>query len=231
MPSGHQTVGLKNLFLQGKRRDFCHAVSLFYQLIRRDNAQAAADALPVGFIRRCRKIFRDSLLYLARSLISWGNNFPASSMILSKGIFPIGTPLPVHIVGAFRQKDVYNVLLFLGKTRTWIVPGAIVPHERDPERFVKESLIFRSAHETLHTRLLAAEKLEKHTIYLLIATMENNKTAKALLRQMPMTLSMADLYGRKMCYHYEADTLPVGETSSDDCEVGDLIYWPPMRSL
>ena len=61
--------------------------------------------------------------------------------------------------------------------------------------------------------------------------MENNETAKALLRQMSMTLSMADLYGRKMCYHYEANTLPVGETRSDGYEVGNLIYWPPKGSF
>ncbi len=36
----------------------------------------------------------------------------------------------------------------------------------------------------------------------LIATMEENATTQAIIEQMPMTLSMMDLYGREMCYRY-----------------------------
>lgn len=63
------------------------------------------------------------------------------------------------------------------------------------------------------------------------ATLEDNATTRALLEQMPMTLSMQDLYGREMCYRYGADTLPTDILRSDGYEVGDIAYWPPSGSL
>lgn len=49
--------------------------------------------------------------------------------------------------------------------------------------------------------------------------------------EMPMTLSMQDLYGREMCYRYGADTFPTDTLRSDGYEVGDIAYWPPRGSL
>ena len=65
----------------------------------------------------------------------------------------------------------------------------------------------------------------------LTATLEDNATTQALLEQMPMTLSMQDLYGREMCYHYGAGALPTGTLRSDGYAVGDIAYWPPRGSL
>lgn len=65
----------------------------------------------------------------------------------------------------------------------------------------------------------------------LFATFEDNATTRALVEQMPMTLSMSDLYGREMCYRYGADALPTDELRSDGYEVGDIAYWPPRGSL
>lgn len=65
----------------------------------------------------------------------------------------------------------------------------------------------------------------------LIATLENNATTQAIVRQMPMTLPMMDLYGREMCYRYGAYALPTDEMRSDGYEVGDIAYWAPGGSL
>lgn len=65
----------------------------------------------------------------------------------------------------------------------------------------------------------------------LFATLEDNATTRALIEQMPMTLSMDDLYGREMCYRYGANALPTDNMHSDGYEVGDIAYWPPRGSL
>lgn len=65
----------------------------------------------------------------------------------------------------------------------------------------------------------------------LFATLEDNATTRALIEQMPMTLSMDDLYGREMCYRYGANALPTDSLRSDGYEVGDIAYWPPRGSL
>ncbi len=65
----------------------------------------------------------------------------------------------------------------------------------------------------------------------LIAVMKDNATAQAIIEQMPMTLSMMDLYGREMCYRYGAYALPTDNLRSDGYEVGDIAYWTPGGSL
>ena len=65
----------------------------------------------------------------------------------------------------------------------------------------------------------------------LYANLEDNATTRAWVEQMPMTLSMQDLYGREMCYRYGADAMPTEELRSDGYEVGDIAYWPPRGSL
>lgn len=65
----------------------------------------------------------------------------------------------------------------------------------------------------------------------LYATLENNATTQALIKEMPMTLSMNDLYGREMCYRYGAYALPTDELRTDGYEIGDIAYWPPGGSL
>ena len=63
------------------------------------------------------------------------------------------------------------------------------------------------------------------------AVLEKNATTDALVGQMPLTLSMLDLYGREMCYRYGAGTLPTDTLRSDGYQVGDIAYWPPRGSL
>jgi len=65
----------------------------------------------------------------------------------------------------------------------------------------------------------------------LTATLEDNATARALVEQMPLTVSMMDLYGREMCYRFGAGALPTDDLRSDSYEVGDIAYWPPAGSL
>ena len=43
---------------------------------------------------------------------------------------------------------------------------------------------------------------------ILYATLEDNATTRALLKKMPMTLTMQNLYGREMCYRFGAGSLP-----------------------
>lgn len=66
---------------------------------------------------------------------------------------------------------------------------------------------------------------------ILNAVLEKNATTDALVEQMPLTLSMLDLYGREMCYRYGAGALPTDTLRSDGYQVGDIAYWPPRGSL
>lgn len=63
------------------------------------------------------------------------------------------------------------------------------------------------------------------------AVLEKNATTDALVEQMPLTLSMLDLYGREMCYRYGAGALPTDTLRSAGYQVGDIAYWPPRGSL
>ena len=65
----------------------------------------------------------------------------------------------------------------------------------------------------------------------LTAILENNVTTRALVEQMPMTLSMRDLYDREMCYNYGAGAFPTETLRNDSYEVGDIIYWPTAGSF
>ncbi len=65
----------------------------------------------------------------------------------------------------------------------------------------------------------------------LTAVLENNATTRALVEQMPMTLSMRDLYDREMCYNYGAGVFPTEMLRNDSYKVGDIIYWPTAGSF
>lgn len=65
----------------------------------------------------------------------------------------------------------------------------------------------------------------------LFATLEDNVTTRELIKQMPMTIPMMDLYGREMCYRYGAYALPTDYLQSDGYKVGDIAYWAPGGSL
>ena len=65
----------------------------------------------------------------------------------------------------------------------------------------------------------------------MIAVLEDNVTTHALVKQMPMTLPMMDLYGREMCYRYGSYALPTGNAQSEEYRKGDIVYWAPSGSL
>ena len=56
----------------------------------------------------------------------------------------------------------------------------------------------------------------------LTAVLENNVTTRALVEQMPMTLSMRDLYDREICYNYGTGAFPTETLRNDSYEVGAL---------
>lgn len=64
----------------------------------------------------------------------------------------------------------------------------------------------------------------------LTATLENNATAQAFAAKLPITLPMMDLYGREMCYRFP-EALPADEARTRGYEVGEIVYYPPMRSF
>ncbi|MDT8899712.1 cyclophilin-like fold protein [Anaeroselena agilis] len=64
----------------------------------------------------------------------------------------------------------------------------------------------------------------------LTATLIDNATTRSLIDMFPLTVRMADLYSREMCYHFP-DPLPADEAQRSGYEVGDLSYWTPGRSL
>lgn len=70
--------------------------------------------------------------------------------------------------------------------------------------------------------------VNNHELY---AKLEDNATTKMLVKQMPFTIHMNNLYGREMCYHYGANTFPIDALRSDGYEIGDIVYWPPRGSL
>lgn len=65
----------------------------------------------------------------------------------------------------------------------------------------------------------------------LSAVLENNAATRALIKKLPMTVMMKDLYAREMCYRMGPGALPTENLRSDRYEVGDIIYWAPGGSL
>ena len=65
----------------------------------------------------------------------------------------------------------------------------------------------------------------------LTAVLENNVTTRALVEQMPMTLSMRDLYDREICYNYGTGAFPTETLRNDSYEVGDIIYCRQQAAL
>ncbi|AET68641.1 hypothetical protein Desor_3127 [Desulfosporosinus orientis DSM 765] len=64
----------------------------------------------------------------------------------------------------------------------------------------------------------------------LTAALDNNATTQALIKKLPLTLPMMDLYGREMCYRF-TDELPANEVQTRNFQLGEIIYWPPRHSF
>lgn len=65
----------------------------------------------------------------------------------------------------------------------------------------------------------------------LSAILEDNATSRDLIKKMPLTLNMMDLYNREMCYRFGRNGLATEELRSDGYKIGDIAYWPPAGSL
>ena len=65
----------------------------------------------------------------------------------------------------------------------------------------------------------------------LTAIFENNITTQNLIKQMPLTVPMSNLYGREMCYRFGNGTFPTDHLRVDNYQVGDIVYWAPAGSL
>ena len=63
------------------------------------------------------------------------------------------------------------------------------------------------------------------------ADWRDNATARALLKKMPFTIKMSNLYGREMCHRFGGGSLPVKASQNKDYAVGDISFWPPLGSL
>ena len=65
----------------------------------------------------------------------------------------------------------------------------------------------------------------------LFAKWADNATARALLKKMPFSINMSNLYGREMCHRFGGGSLPVKASQNRAYAVGDISYWPPLGSL
>ena len=62
------------------------------------------------------------------------------------------------------------------------------------------------------------------------AVLDDNATSRAIYNKLPLKLFKQDLYSREMCYNFD-ESSKTENLRSDNYEVGDLIYWPPMHSF
>lgn len=59
----------------------------------------------------------------------------------------------------------------------------------------------------------------------------DNSATQDLIKKMPFTINMDNLYGREMCHRYGRGALSLDNTKDRNYKVGDISYWPPMGSL
>ncbi|MDZ4658019.1 MAG: cyclophilin-like fold protein [Bythopirellula sp.] len=64
----------------------------------------------------------------------------------------------------------------------------------------------------------------------LTATLLNNETTRDFVSLLPLTLTMADLFGREKFAHLPR-ALSEGGKRQKSFEVGDLIYWSPSSDV
>lgn len=62
------------------------------------------------------------------------------------------------------------------------------------------------------------------------ADLEENATTTALLQQMPLALTMLNLYSRELTYRFKQQ-LPAAEAHTTGYAVGDIAYWTPRHSF
>lgn len=115
------------------------------------------------------------------------------------------------------------------KTGVWIVgkkPGnAVVRAKIGKKSYTCKVTVKKAKSAKVYTvKITVGNKTLK-------AKLEDNVTTRALIKKMPMTIHMRDLYDREMCYHYGEGAFPTGKLREDKYKAGDIIYWPPAGSL
>ena len=60
--------------------------------------------------------------------------------------------------------------------------------------------------------------------------MEDNALTRELVKRLPMTIPMMDLYGRELCYRFP-EALPTDSVEYRGYRVGEIVYWPPRHSF
>ena len=62
------------------------------------------------------------------------------------------------------------------------------------------------------------------------AALEDNALTRELVKRLPMTIPMMDLYGRELCYRFP-EALPTDRVEYRGYRVGEIVYWPPRHSF
>ena len=62
------------------------------------------------------------------------------------------------------------------------------------------------------------------------AALEDNALTRELVKRLPMTIPMMDLYGRELCYRFP-EALPTDSVEYRGYRVGEIVYWPPRHSF
>jgi hypothetical protein len=93
---------------------------------------------------------------------------------------------------------------------------------------ITASTLAFSAEETMEFPMKIQITIDKNTS--LIATLIDNKTSRSLIKRLPLTIPLTDLYSREMCYHFP-EALPTDSVQETGYEVGEIIYWPPRHSF
>ena len=74
-----------------------------------------------------------------------------------------------------------------------------------------------------HIRLTAGRKYWT-------AALEDNALTRELVKRLPMTIPLMDLYGRELCYRFP-EALPTDNVEYRGYRVGEIVYWPPRHSF
>lgn len=64
----------------------------------------------------------------------------------------------------------------------------------------------------------------------LTAAFEENATSEALLRMLPASFAMLDLYGHELVHRFD-EPLPTAELVTRAPRRGDIVYWAPRNAL
>ncbi len=62
------------------------------------------------------------------------------------------------------------------------------------------------------------------------AALEDNALTRELVKRLPVTIPLMDLYGRELGYRFP-EALPTDDVEYRGYRVGEIVYWPPWHSF